>query len=170
VKNFSILFLTILFFATSSFATDLKVGDSAPDFSLKTHDGKDFKLSDRKGKWTVLYFYPKAETPGCTKQACAFRDSIKLIQDLNADVFGVSSDSVEDIAKFHKKENLNFILLSDSEGEVIEKFGAKMTLMKMAKRWTFIVDSNLIIRHIEKNVDPVADVVNTAKKIKELQK
>jgi peroxiredoxin Q/BCP len=159
-----------LFFSSFSFAGELKVGDNAPIFSLKTHDNKDFKLSDRKGKWTVLYFYPKAETPGCTKQACAFRDSIKLIQDLNADVFGVSSDSVEDIAKFRKKENLNFTLLSDSEGEVIEKFGAKMTLMKMAKRWTYIIDSDLKVRHIEKNVDPVADVINTAKKIKELQK
>lgn len=170
MKKFSILFSSVLFFSLFCFASDLKVSDSAPDFSLKTHEGKDFKLSDRKGKWTVLYFYPKAETPGCTKQACAFRDSIKLIQDLNADVFGISSDSVEEIAKFHKKENLNFTLLADSEGGVIEKYGTKMTLMKMAKRWTFIIDSDLKIRHIEKNVDPVADVINTAKRIKELQK
>ncbi len=97
----------------TSLSAELKLKDSAPTFIVKTHEGKNFDLSSRKGKWTVLYFYPKADTPGCTQQACAFRDSINVIRDQGADVFGVSVDTVSDQAAFHKKHHLNFVLLAD---------------------------------------------------------
>ena len=154
---------------TSVQLSELKVGDVAPVFKAKTHEGKEFDLSSRNGKWTVLYFYPKSDTPGCTKQACAFRDSIKVIRELNADVFGVSADSVEAQKAFHKKHNLSFVILADPEAEVIRLFGAQIGGMKMSSRWTFILGPDLKIQSIDKNVDPVLDAQNVAKKIKEMQ-
>jgi thioredoxin-dependent peroxiredoxin len=168
--KFLICVLTFSFSAPfKAHSSELKVGDMAPTFQLKTHEGKEFKLEDRRGKWTILYFYPKAETPGCTKQACAFRDSIKKVRDLDADVFGVSADSVEDISKFHKHHDLNFTLLSNADLKVIEAYGAKSSLLKMAKRWTYVIDPQLKIRHIDQKVDPVMDVEKTSAVIKDLQ-
>lgn len=149
---------------------DTKVGEVAPNVNLKTHEGKDFILANQKGKWTVLYFYPKADTPGCTKQACAFRDNINVLKNLNAEIYGVSADDVADLAAFHKKHGLNFTLLADPDAKVIEAYGAKMPLMKMAKRWTFIIGPDLKVKHVEEGVDPVKDAGNTAKLIAELQK
>ena len=147
----------------------LAVGRPAPLFQAKTNQGEAFDLSSRKGKWTVLYFYPKAETPGCTKQACAFRDSIEKIRALNADVYGVSADSVESIAKFHENHHLNFTLIADPDDEVITKYGVKLPILRMAKRWTFIIDPQLNIRFIETIVDPVLDAEKTAAELKRLQ-
>lgn len=149
---------------------ELKVNDTAPVFSLKTHAGVDFDLTSRKGKWTVLYFYPKANTPGCTKQACAFRDGLDKIRALNADVYGISTDTVKDQASFHKEHRLNFTLLADSEAQVATLYGVKMPLLKIAKRWTFILDPELKIKHVMKDVDPVMDSARVAKEIKDLQK
>jgi len=143
--------------------------DSAPLFKVKTHEGKDFDLSSRKGQWTVLYFYPKAGTPGCTTQACAFRDKIQKIKDQGADVFGISSDSVKDQSEFHEKHHLNFALLADEEGQVVRLYGAKMPVMNMAKRWTFILDPELKIRSLEKDVDPALDADKVALKISQLK-
>jgi len=159
-----------LVFGQFSFAADLKVGSPAPSFKLQTHEGKDFSLDSRKGEWTVLYFYPKAETPGCTKQACAFRDSIKKIRDLKADVFGISADTVKDQAAFHKHHHLNFTLLADVGAKTAELYGSKMPVMKMSKRWTFVIGPDLTIRYIEQDVDPVKDADKMALKIAELQK
>jgi len=150
-------------------ADELKVGDPAPVFKVQSHDGSEFDLSARKGQWTVLYFYPKADTPGCTKQACAFRDTIEKIRSQGADVFGISADTVESQAAFHKKYNLNFKLLADPEGAVIKRYGSKMPVLKLSKRWTFIIDPELKIRAIDKDVDPVLDAENVAKKIAELK-
>ncbi len=150
-------------------AADLKVGDAAPAIKLKTDSGADFDLQSRKGQWTVLYFYPKAETPGCTKQACAFRDSISQIRKLGADVYGVSADSVEAIQQFKKNHNLNFVLLADPKLDAIQAYGTKMPLMSMSKRWTFIIDPELRIRAIEKDVDPALDADKIAGMLKGLQ-
>jgi peroxiredoxin Q/BCP len=150
-------------------STELKVNDKAPEFKAKLHDGTDFDLNSRKGQWTVLYFYPKANTPGCTKQACTLRDNIKKIRELGADVFGVSADSVEKQGAFHKEHHLNFSLIADEKGEVIALYGTKMPVVNMSKRWTFIIDPNLVIREIDKDVDPVADSEKVANRIKELQ-
>lgn len=153
----------------SGHTAELKVGDQAPAFKTKDQDGKEFDLSSRVGKWTVLYFYPKAETPGCTKQACAFRDSIQWIRDQNADVFGISSDDVPALKKFQEHHRLNFTLLSDPEIKIIESYGTKMPVIKMAKRWTFILDPALKIRLIDSNVDPVKDAQKMAAQLKEFQ-
>ena len=127
-------------------------------------------LSSRQGKWTVLYFYPKAGTPGCTKQACAFRDSLDKIKALGAEVYGISADSVADQSNFHKEHKLNFDLLADPDDKVVNLYGSKMPMLKMSKRWTFVIDPNLKIKDIMKDVDPMADSVRVAKQIAELQK
>lgn len=150
-------------------AAELKVNDPAPLFVAKTHEGKDFDLKSRKGQWTVLYFYPKAGTPGCTKQACAFRDNIEKIRAQGADVYGISADTVAEQAEFHKTHHLNFNLLADPEDHVINLYGTKMAAMKMSKRWTFIVDPDLKIRSIQKDVDPVVDSEKVANEISQLK-
>lgn len=162
-------FLLLLSFSVFASA-DLKVGDPAKTFKLLTQEGKEFDLAARKGTWTVLYFFPKAETPGCTKQACSFRDNIKKIRALKAEVFGISTNSVKDQAEFAKAHALNFILLADEKAEVTDYYGSKMPLLNMSKRWTFIIDPNLIIRDIAKDVDPITDAQRVATKISELQK
>lgn len=151
-------------------ADELKVGDSAPLFTLKNQEGADFSLENRRLKgWTVLYFYPKAGTPGCTKEACAFRDAIKKIKTLNAEVYGISSDSVGALKAFHEEHKLGFDLLSDSNMTVINQFNAKMPVMSMAKRWTFIIDPQLKISSIEKDVDPMMDATRVAMQLQKLQ-
>lgn len=159
-----------LFCVTAKASERPKVGSPAPDFKLEQHDGKQFSLSARKGSaWTVLYFYPKADTPGCTKQACAFRDSIQSIRKLGGDVFGISADSVKDQAAFHQKHALNFVLLADEGAKVAELYGAKMPVVKMSKRWTFLIDKDLVIRWINDNVDPVKDPQVVVEQIEKLQ-
>lgn len=157
-------------FSIGTKAAEPAIGTVAPAFSLKNQAGQEFKLASRKGQWTVLYFYPKSETPGCTKQACAFRDSIKVIRALGAEVFGVSVNSVSDQAKFHEHYSLTFDVLADEDGAVTKLYGAKMPALTMAKRWTFIIDPDLNVRAIDKSVDPVKDPDHVAAKLKELQK
>ena len=117
-------------------AVELKVGETAPEFTAKTDAGTDFDLASRRGKWTVLYFYPKAETPGCTKQACAYRDNIKKVEEQGAEIFGISADTVAAQAGFKKNHQLNFTLLADPDETVIKQYGAKMPIIAMSKRWT----------------------------------
>ena len=147
----------------------LKVGQKAPVFEAVNQEGKHFSLADRKGKWTVLYFYPKADTPGCTKQACAFRDAIKVIRNLDAEVFGVSTDKVSALAAFHKKHSLNFDLLSDESKKIVDSYGTRMPLIGISKRHTFIVDPELVVRDINTEVDPAKDPNVVADRIKELK-
>jgi len=147
----------------------LEAGDAAPLFVLKTHEGKDFDLKSRSGQWSVLYFYPKANTPGCTKQACAFRDNIKKIHEQGAEVFGISADSVEAQAAFHKEQRLNFVLLADTGAKISSLYGTKLPFLPVSKRWTFVIDPELKVRAIEKNVDPVLDATRVAAKIAELK-
>ncbi|MBC7712959.1 MAG: peroxiredoxin [Rhizobacter sp.] len=161
----------VLLLSLSAFAaTDLKVGDPAIPFKLKTQEGKEFDLNSRKGNWTVLYFFPKAETPGCTKQACSFRDNIKKIRDMKTEVYGISTNNVKDQADFAKAHALNFILLADEKAQVANDYGSKMPVLNMSKRWTFIIDPNLVIRDIAKDVDPITDAQRVATRIGELQK
>jgi thioredoxin-dependent peroxiredoxin len=161
--------VVMLGFFGSALASDLKPGDPAPGLKLKTDSGADFDLKSRKGQWTVLYFYPKADTPGCTKQACAFRDNISQIRKLGAEIYGVSADNVEAVKNFKQKHNLNFVLLADPKLEAIKAYGTKMPVLSMSKRWTFIVDPELRIRAIDKDVDPVLDAERTAAMLKDLQ-
>jgi peroxiredoxin Q/BCP len=158
-----------IFFFSMAHAADLKIGDSAPLFKSKTQNNSEFDLSSRKGHWTVLYFYPKAGTPGCTKQACAFRDNIEKIRKQGAEVYGISADTVADQAKFHEEHHLIFTLLADPDDQVVNLYGSKMPLLKMSKRWTFILDPELKIRAIEKDVDPALDAENVAAQIATLK-
>ncbi|MBF0313939.1 MAG: peroxiredoxin [Oligoflexia bacterium] len=155
--------------AGSLLAGELKVGDAAPLFESKDQDGKSFNLKAQNGRWTVLYFYPKAETPGCTKQACAFRDSMTKMQEEKIDVFGISSDSVEEVKKFQEKHHLNFKLLADPDRKIISLYGTQMPIIHYAKRWTFIIDPELKIQFIDKDVNAEKDSTNVLKKILELK-
>lgn len=155
--------------ATPALAAELKVGDSAPQFSLTDHNGQSFSLESRKGKgWTILYFYPKAGTPGCTKQACAFRDAADNLRKLGAEIYGISTDTVDKQASFHKEHNLTFPLLADPDAKVTDAYGLKIPVIKMAKRWTFIVDPDLKIRNIDTKVDPLLDAKNVGETLKKL--
>jgi len=132
---------------------ELKVGDTAPDFSSAADSGKTVSLKDFLGKKNVvLYFYPKDETPGCTKEACGFRDNIEKLKSLDAEVLGVSYDSVESHVAFKKKYNLPFTLLSDKDKNISKTYGA-VGIFK-AKRMTFIINRERKITHIFPQVDP----------------
>jgi thioredoxin-dependent peroxiredoxin len=116
----------------------LKPGDDAPDFTLKDQAGRLITLASLRGKRVVLYFYPKAGTPGCTKEACSFRDAPRFPPDVV--VLGVSKDSVDAQKKFSEKNRLSFPLLADSDGTVIVAYGVD-GLFGFAKRKTFLIDS-----------------------------
>ena len=164
------LILSWLPFISSAHADGLIIGQQAPDFKLQTHDGSEFSLASRQDQgWTVLYFYPKAGTPGCTTQACAFRDAIQLIRQQNAEVYGISTDTSADLQAFHQKHKLTFTLLSDPDTKVTEAYGVKMPVLTMAKRWTFIIDPNLHVRQIDDDVDPALDAQRVATRLKQLQ-
>ncbi len=134
--------LALVWMRSSHAAAIPEVGQPAPDFSLIDQNGKLQNLADYRGKWLVLYFYPKDETPACTTEACAFRDDILKIRKLNAEVVGVSIDDANRHAEFAKKHGLPFPLLADKEGVVAARYGSVMNLlvMKLAKRNTFIID------------------------------
>jgi thioredoxin-dependent peroxiredoxin len=132
----------------------LKEGDKAPDFTLQSDEGKSITLSDLEGKSSViLYFYPKDRTPGCTKEACNFRDNIEKFKELGAEVLGVSVDDVESHKSFKEKENLNFTLLADPDKTVTSEYGV-LNMIGIASRVTFVIDKQGIIRKIYQKVDP----------------
>ena len=127
----------------------VKTGDKAPDFTLPNQDGVNVSLSDYKNQSNVvLFFYPKDFSPGCTTQACTFRDRYEDFTDLGAVVIGISSDSVESHKKFLDAYKLPFILLSDQQGQARELFGATKALGFLPGRFTFIIDKKGIVRHI----------------------
>jgi peroxiredoxin Q/BCP len=126
-----------------------KVGDKAPLIEGKTQSGKDWKLADHIGKQAVLlYFYPKDDTPGCTKEACGFRDRIDNLKKDNVEVVGVSFDSAESHSKFIAKYYLNFPLLVDTDGKIAEAYGAKMPNKNMARRVSFLIGKDGKIAHV----------------------
>lgn len=135
-------------------AVALKVGQKAPSLTLLTDEGKKVSLSDFKGKRVVLYFYPKDDTPGCTIEACAFRDGISEIEETGAVVLGVSPDSVESHRKFSQKYELNFPLLSDTEKKGVQSYGVWKEKSLYGRKYmgvertTFIIDEQGKIREI----------------------
>ena len=125
------------------------VGDRAPDFALPSQTGEPVSLSDLLAKGPlVLYFYPKDETPGCTAEACAFRDSYEVFQEAGAEVAGISSDSVDSHQGFASKHRLPFILLSDERGEVRKRYGVKSSFGILPGRVTYVIDQDGIVRHV----------------------
>jgi peroxiredoxin Q/BCP len=153
----------------------VNVGDKAPDFTLDSQTGENVTLSDFFGKKNVvLYFYPKDETPGCTREACTFRDSYELFTDLGAEVIGVSADTVESHKAFAEHHNLPFTLLSDLDNNVRKLYGATSTLGFIPGRVTFIIDKKGVIRHVfssqlqpEKHIEEAKEVL---KRINEEEK
>jgi peroxiredoxin Q/BCP len=119
---------------------ELKPGDIAPDFVLTDESGVEHRLSDYRGKPVVVYFYPKDDTPGCTKEACAFRDDNPLFEELGVRVFGISYDTPESHRRFKAKYDIPFTLLSDSDKSVAKSYGAAGLIFP--KRVTFIIDEN----------------------------
>ena len=133
----------------------LKIGDDAPTFTLPDSQGNQISLNDFKGKWIVLYFYPKDDTPGCTTEACHFRDDFKLLESLGAKVIGISIDDSFSHKKFAEKYNLPFPLLSDASGEVASRYGAlnNFLVIKLAKRYTYLINPQGKIAKIYLSVD-----------------
>jgi peroxiredoxin Q/BCP len=132
----------------------LKVGDKAPDFTLASSDGSKISLSDFKGKKVILYFYPKDDTPGCTKEACSFRDDMDAFERRKAIVLGVSADDLKSHQKFAQKYSLPFPLLSDVEKKVVRAYGVWKQKSLYGKefmgieRTTFIIDGRGRIAHV----------------------
>ena len=141
----------------------------AKDFELQDQDGNVHKLSNYGGKWVVLYFYPKDDTPGCTKEACNFRDTLKSLQNLNVQIIGISKDSISSHKKFAVKYHLNFPILSDESKKVIKSYqawGAKKFMGREFDgviRKTFLIDPNGVIKKVYEKVNPLvhaSEIVN----------
>lgn len=136
----------------------LEEGQPAPDFTLAADDGVKFKLKDQRGSPVVLYFYPRDDTPGCTKEACAFRDRQRELHSLGAKVFGVSTDDVASHIKFRDKYRLTFPLLADTDHQVAENYGAwQEKNMYGKKSWgvqrsTFLIDAQGVVRKVWRRV------------------
>lgn len=117
----------------------LRVGDTAPDFEALDQMGQPFRLENHRGTWVVLYFYPKDETPGCTAEACAFRDSMEDITSMGVRVVGISTQSVESHKAFSDRHEVNFRLLADEDREVSRRYGT-LGILGLSKRVTFVID------------------------------
>lgn len=141
----------------------------APDFTLLSQDGEQISLQDFRGKTNVvLYFYPKDNTPGCTTEACTFRDSYEVFKEAGAEVIGISSDTEESHRQFARKYHLPFILLSDSKGAVRKRYGVAATMGLLPGRVTYIIDKQGVVRHmfssqlaVEKHVTEALNILGT---------
>ena len=150
-----LLFALFLMFTLSIFADMPKAGDTAPSFEGMDQDGKTVKLADFAGKKNVLlYFYPKDFTGGCTKEACGLRDRMGELQTNNVEVIGVSFDSADSHKKFIAQYNLNFTLLADPDGKIVDLYDVKMPMMKMAKRVSFLIGTDGKIVHVTDAMSP----------------
>jgi peroxiredoxin Q/BCP len=153
-------------------STRLAAGDPAPDFTLPDADGKPVSLSDYRGRRVVVYFYPAAATPGCTKQACDFRDSLADLGDAGLEVLGISPDKPAKLAKFRDKEGLTFPLLSDEDRSVLTAWGAFGEKTMYGKtvtgviRSTFVVDAEGKIEVAQYNVRATGHVAKLRKDLK----
>lgn len=150
----------------------INVGDKAPDFTLPSQMGDNVTLSEYFGKKNiVLYFYPKDESSGCTREACKFRDRYEVFTSLGAEVLGVSSDSLESHKSFATHHGLPFLLLSDEDGKVRELYGVPSTMGIIPGRVTYIIDKKGVVRHIfSSQFQPEKHIEEALKILKELEK
>jgi peroxiredoxin Q/BCP len=138
----------------------IEQGQTAPEFTLPDQDGKPVSLDDYRGQTVVLYFYPKADTPGCTTQACGLRDTIAAFNDVGAAVLGISPDPVKAVKKFHEGQGLNFTLLADEDHAICELYGTWVEKSMYGKtywgaqRSTFIVDGDGKVVHVIEKASP----------------
>ena len=149
-----------------------KVGEKAPDFTLPSQMGDNVTLSEYQGKKNVvLYFYPKDETRGCTREACEFRDRYDIFTGLGAEVLGVSSDTLESHKSFATHHGLPFLLLSDEDGKVRKLYGVPSTMGIIPGRVTFIIDTKGVVRHVfNSQFQPEKHIEEALKVLKELEK
>lgn len=148
-------------------SSQIAVGEAAPDFTLNDQHGRPCTLSDvLRRRCVVLYFYPKDDTPGCTAEACSFRDQYAVFSDAGAEVIGISSDDVGDHKAFAEKYRLPFVLLADVGGKVRASYGVRKTLGLIDGRVTFIIDRGGVVRHVfssqlrpKKHVDEALQIV-----------
>jgi peroxiredoxin Q/BCP len=144
-------------------ARGIQVGDKAPDFTLPAQNGAPVRLRDRLGeRVVVLYFYPKDETSGCTKEACAFRDSYESFTDAGAEVIGVSNDSVDKHEAFAEHHKLPFTLVSDDKGQIRKSYGVPSTLGVLPGRVTYVIDRTGTVRHVFNSMTNIGRHVNDA--------
>ncbi|MHB1187600.1 peroxiredoxin [Thiobacillus sp.] len=146
-------------------------GSAAPEFELPDQNGRVHRLGDYAGRWLVLYFYPRDDTPGCTKEACRFRDDIGLLGDLGAAVVGVSVDDTQSHAAFARKYELPFPLLSDPDGKTAAAYGSLLNLgvARFARRHTFIIAPDGRIAARFDKVDPASHAQDVARTLRALQ-
>lgn len=137
----------------------LKIGDNAPDFNLLDATGKKHKLIDFRGKKLLIYFYPKDNTFGCTKEACSFRDCLSDFNKLKTQVVGISGDSIDSHAKFSQKYNLNFLLLADPEKEVLKKYNVWQRKNMYGRLYMGIVRTSFLL-------DEKGKIINIYEKVK----
>ena len=154
IINFTLIFLLMVFNINAN--EELSAGMSAPDFTLLDQNNVKRSLADFKGEWVVLYFYPKDDTPGCTTEACSFRDNIEIINKLNTNILGVSVASQESHKEFSEKYSLPFPILADVNGEVAKKYDSYGSFVgfKYASRHTFIINPSGMIHKVYKKVNP----------------
>ena len=156
-STIAVVFASINLTGAAEPAPTPKVGDPAPKFEGKDQDGKTWKSHDVVGKKVVLvYFYPRDDTPGCTKEACGLRDRMGDLKKDDVQVIGVSFDSAESHQKFITKYDLNFPLMADTDGKIADAFGARKNDTKVARRVSFLIDKNGKIAHVTDT--PSADV------------
>jgi len=149
----------------------LKIGDKLPSFSAKDTNGNVFNSQDYIGKQPiVIYFYPKDDTPGCTAQACSFRDNYQEFKDLGAEVIGISADSIQSHIKFKTKFSLPFILLSDNDKKLRKLFGVENDFLIIPGRQTFVADENGIVVMIFNSMSGTIHIEKALKSFKKLTK
>ena len=166
-----LLTLLTLVGCLSAYTDSLAIGQEAPPFALKDQSGKIHQLSDYASKWLVVYFYPKDDTPGCTKEACHFRDDIVQLHALDVQVIGISLDSTESHKRFAAKFSLPFPLLADDGGAIAKAYNAYWSFLfiHVARRHTFIIDPTGHIAKIYRKVDPDTHSADVIADIKSLQ-
>lgn len=143
-----IIFVILGFNYCNTTMKKIEIGDQLPSFSLNDQNNSTFKSDDFIGKPMVIYFYPKDDTPGCTKEACKFRDDFENFTDLGAIVIGISADSVESHKNFEEKYNLPFILLADTKNEVRNLFGVPKNLFLIPGRVTYVINEYGKVQYI----------------------
>jgi peroxiredoxin Q/BCP len=139
-----LVFVSFSLLYTSVLADEIPlVGSQAPGFALADQEGRQVTLESLRGRWVVLYFYPKNDTPGCTEEACSFRDDLAQLTALGAQIVGVSIDTAASNAKFAEKYHLPFPLLADQDGDVAKRYGAfaDWKVARFARRYTFLIDA-----------------------------
>lgn len=153
----------------------VEIGDKAPNFTLPATGGKDITLADLKGQIVVMYFYPRDDTPGCTKQACSFSDHFNTLKKHNVTVIGISKDSIKSHEKFKEKYGLNFDLASDTEKTVIDSYGSWVEKSMYGKKYmginrdTFLIDEKGVLRHIWRKVKVEGHTDEVLAEIQKLQ-